>query len=306
MPTTTTAGGFFDLLCAALEYPLFRLANVTLTLAALAKFLLVLLFVVALERVFRRYFLQRTLARTKMDPSLQFAILKITGYCFVILGLYIAFQAVGVDLSSLAVLAGAIGVGLGFGLQNVINNFISGIIILAERPIALGDRVEVGGVTGQVAKISLRSTTIVTNDNISIIVPNSDFITQSVINWSHGDPTVQMRLPVGVAYGSDTEKVRRVLLEVAAANPHVLKEPAPAVYFDSFGDSSLNFELGVWTREMTFKPRRFRSDLNFAIDAAFRANGIEIPFPQRDLHVRSGVLEVRRSASTAPGAEPTG
>lgn len=300
----TSTAGFLELLQTVVHYPIFTFGSASVTLAATGKFLLVVLFVFLLERIFRRYVLQRALKRTTLDPSLQFAVLKITGYLFLILGLYIAFQAVGVDLSSLAVLAGAIGVGLGFGLQNIINNFISGIIILAERPIALGDRIEVGGVAGQVRKISLRSTTIVTNDNIAIIVPNSNFISETVINWSHGDPTVRLRLPIGVAYGSDTAKVRRVLLQVAAENPSVLKEPPPSVFFDNFGDSSLNFELAVWTSEMTLSPRRFRSQLNFAIDQALRENGIEIPFPQRDLHIRSGVLQVRQpdSAPATPQA----
>jgi small-conductance mechanosensitive channel len=138
-----------------------------------------------------------------------------------------------------------------------------------------------------VTTISLRSTTIITNDNISIIVPNSSFITESVINWSHSGTRVQLRLPISAAYGSDTEKVRTVLEDVAAAHPHVLKDPPPHVYFLGFGESSLNFELGVWTSEMMHQPRRFRSQLNFAIERAFRDNRIEIPFPQRDLHVRS-------------------
>lgn len=206
------------------------------------------------------------------------------------LGLYIALKVVGIDLSSLALLAGAISVGIGFGLQNIIHNFVSGLIILAERPIAIGDRVEVDGVAGRVREINLRSTTVVTIDNISIIVPNSAFISSKVINWSHGDPKVRIRIPVGVAYGSDPEHVKQVLLRVAAEQPAVLRDPAPQVFFDSFGDSALNFELAVWTAEMVTAPRRFRSDLNFAIARALREEGIEIPFPQPDLHLRSGTL----------------
>ena len=130
-----------------------------------------------------------------------------------------ALLIVGIDLSSLAVIAGAVGLGLGFGLQNIISNFVSGLIILAERPITIGDRIEVGNVVGQVTKISLRSSTVVTNDNITIIVPNSDFISSRVINWSHGDPRVRLRLPVGVAYGTNLELLQRVLLEVARDHP---------------------------------------------------------------------------------------
>ena len=207
----------------------------------------------------------------------------------------------GVNLSSLAVIAGAIGVGIGFGLQNIVNNFVSGIIILAERPITIGDRIEVGNVAGQVTRISLRSTTVVTNDNISIIVPNSDFISSAVTNWSHGDPRVRMRLAVGVAYGTDTEKLREGLIEVAKNNPKVLTEPAPTVFFIGFGESSLDFELAVWTADMTAKPRRFRSELFFAIEKKLREMKIEIPFPQRDFHLRSGEFKL---ASPAPPDEP--
>jgi small-conductance mechanosensitive channel len=207
---------------------------------------------------------------------------------------------VGIDLSSLAFVAGAIGVGLGFGLQNIISNFVSGVIILAERPISIGDRVELGEVSGQVAKINLRSTNIVTNDNITIIVPNSDFITNKVTNWSYGDPKVRIRVPIGVAYGTDPEQLKKLLLDVANEHPKVLREPPPNVFFIAFGDSSLNFELGVWTSEMTSMPRQFRSELNYAIERKLRENKIEIPFPQRDLHLRSGSFVLQ-----TPGASPS-
>ncbi|MCB1104172.1 MAG: mechanosensitive ion channel family protein [Cephaloticoccus sp.] len=277
-----------------LNYPLFRIGQGNVTLNGISSFIVLLLVIVMVERLIRRYVVKRVLAGTHLDESMRFGIERIIGYLIIVVGFYLAIQNTGIDLSSLAVVAGAIGVGLGFGLQNIISNFISGIIILAERPIAIGDRVEVGGVAGQVAKISLRSTTVVTNDNISIIVPNSQFISETVTNWSHGDPKVQMRISVGVAYGSDTDKVKEALLAVAQSHPKVLADPPPAVFFIEFGDSSLNFELGVWTQEMVRSPRRFRSDLNFAIDRKFREMGIEIPFPQRDLHVRSGTLTVRQ------------
>ncbi len=278
-----------------LNYPVFTLGARSLTLGLIGKFLLLFGGMILLVRLFTRVFLTRALARTSMEPSLQFAITRIAGYCLIILGGYVVLNFVGVELSSLAVFAGAIGVGLGFGLQNITNNFISGIIILAERPIKLGDRVEVATVAGRVTKISLRSTTVVTNDNISIIVPNSEFITQTVTNWSHSDPRVRIRIPFGVAYGTDTDKLNEVIMSVAAADPAVLKEPAPALFFDNFGDSSLNFELAVWTQDLASSPRRFRSQINYAIDRALREAKIEIPFPQRDLHIRSGTLNVKQS-----------
>lgn len=275
-----------------LNYPLFTLGEGRLTLSVILKLLLLCALVLTTEYVLRRYLIKRLLQRTALKAPLQYAIAQIGGYLFILLGFYVALTAVGLNLSSLAVIAGAVGIGIGFGLQNIIHNFVSGVIILAERPIALGDRVEVTGVAGTVSKIRLRSTEIITNDNISIIVPNSDFITHPVTNWSHGDPRVQIRLPIGIAYGTDVEKVKRVLLAVAAENDNVLKSPAPTVYFESFGDNALLFELGVWTSDMTHSPRRFRSELNFALERRLRENNIQIPFPQRDLHLKSGTLVI--------------
>ncbi|HTH50057.1 MAG TPA: mechanosensitive ion channel domain-containing protein [Candidatus Limnocylindria bacterium] len=275
-----------------LQHPLLRLGDTQFTLFLLLKIAFWLTMVLLVSSLIRRLVVQRALSHTRLDAPLQYAVSKIAGYLLIMLGFYVALQVNGVDLSSLAVIAGAVGVGLGFGLQNIISNFVSGLIILAERPIAIGDRVEVAGVAGTVTSINLRSTTVVTNDNIAIIVPNSDFISHPVTNWSHGDARVQFRLAVGVAYGTDVEQLRRVLLEVAAENPRVLTDPAPSVYFQGFGESSLDFELGVWTSEMTHKPRKFRSELYFAMEKKLREHRIEIPFPQRDLHLKSGSFPV--------------
>lgn len=280
--TNNAAVGQFEKI---LHQPLF---NTSLTLSTIFTVIFWLVLVLLVNFLLRRFVVQRLLKRTRFEPSLQYTIHRISGYVFITLGFFIALQVNQVNLSSLAVIAGAVGVGVGFGLQNIINNFVSGLIILAERPITIGDRIEVGSVAGQVTRISLRSTTVVTNDNIAIIVPNSDFISHAVTNWSHGDPRVRIRLPVGVAYGTDTEKLRRLLVEVAKEHSSVLAVPAPELFFSGFGDSSLNFELAVWTAEMSSKPRRFRSELYYAIEKKLRANHVEIPFPQRDLHLRSG------------------
>lgn len=245
------------------------------------------------------------LARTHLEPDLQYAISRFVGYCFIALGFFFAFKIVHLDLSSLAVIVGGLGVGIGFGLQNVISNFVSGLIILAERSIAPGHRIEVSGMAGQVEKINLRSTIIVTNDNIAIIVPNSNLVTNPVTNWSYGDPKVRLRLAFGVAYGTDIEKLQRVLFEAAAENSSVLKDPAPSLIFCEFGDSSLNFELAVWTIDMATHPAKFRSDLYFAMERKFRENKIEVPFPQRDLNLRSGSFDMQTpppSSTTGPGA----
>jgi len=286
-----------------IDYPLVTLGDGSVTLAAILKMLLLFALVLVAEFILRRFFTRRVLKRTPFDPPMQYAIARISGYVFIVVGFYVVLATMHVPLGSLAVVAGAVGVGVGFGLQNIVHNFISGIIILAERPIALGDRVEVGGVAGTVSKIRLRSTEIVTNDNISIIVPNSDFITNPVTNWSHGDPRVQIRIPVGVAYGTDVEKLKTVLLQVAAENSNVLKSPKTTVYFDGFGDSALQFELGVWTEAMTHSPRRFRSELNFAIERKLREHRIEIPFPQRDLHLKSGAFVLPSSPPSKSAAE---
>ena len=260
--------------------------------------LLVFLFasVIIVERFLQRLLIRRFLSKTRLQPSLQFGLSRIIGYMLIAIGFYVAFQAVGFDLSSLAIIAASLGVGVGFGLQNIINNFVSGIIILAERPISIGDRIDVAGVAGRVTKIQLRSTTVVTNDNITMIVPNADFISNTVTNWSHGDPKVRIRVPVGVAYGSDLKLLQRLLLEAAAEHPKALRDPSPVVLFNEFGDSSLNFELGVWTQEMTATPIHFTSQMNFIIEQKLRENDIEIPFPQRDLHVRSGLSESQAAA----------
>ncbi len=269
----------------------------SVTIGSILLLLILFASVIIIERIVQKQLIRRFLSRTKLQPSLQFGLSRIIGYTLIAVGFYVAFQLVGVDLSSLAIIAASLGVGIGFGLQNIINNLVSGIIILAERPISIGDRIEVAGVAGRVTKIQLRSTTVVTNDNITMIVPNADFISNTVTNWSHGDPKVRIRVPVGVAYGSDLKLLQRLLLEAAAEHPKALRDPSPVVLFTEFGDSSLNFELGVWTQEMTATPIHFTSEMNFIIDQKLRENDIEIPFPQRDLHVRSGLPAAAESSN---------
>ena len=227
-----------------------------------------------------------------LDVGVTQAIGTIFRYAIIALGVVLILQGVGINLSALNVLIGALGVGLGFGLQNITNNFVSGLIILFERPVKVGDRVEVGGVAGNVDRIGARATTIVTNDNIAIIVPNSQFIAEQVTNWSYTSALVRIHVPVGVSYEADPAEVRRILLDVASRNTGVLTDPPPDVLFTEFGDSSLNFALRVWTSQFTRVPTVLQSQLNFEIWNAFKAADVEIPFPQRDLHVRSGRVEV--------------
>jgi small-conductance mechanosensitive channel len=246
----------------------------------------------------KRFLFNRLLAQSGLDRSLQYAIAQVVSNIVLVVGIFIVLENTGIHLAALTVFAGAVGVGLGFGLQNIASNFISGLVILAERPITIGDRVEVAGIAGQVEHIRARSTVIRTNDNIMMIVPNTKFIDSPVTNWTYSDRRVRFRIPVSVAYGSDITKTRDTLLAVAGENPHTLKEPAPSVFLENFGENAIEFKLVVWSSEMSARPSRYRSDMNFAIAEKFREAGIEMPFPQRDLHIRSGVLKVENVTDT--------
>ena len=241
-----------------------------------------------LARGARRLLLNYILNKTPMDLSVRHAVATFSQYLIVTVGFLLLLQsAARLDLTLLGVVAAAVGVGVGFGLQNIANNFISGIFILFERPIKVGDRIEVGEVHGHVVRIAARATTVRTNDNIDIIIPNSSFTSFNVINWSHGDQKVRFRVPVAVAYGSDARLVERLLLEVAHENENVLKEPSPRVVFWAFGDSALEFQLRVWTTRMLHRRGVFFGQLNLAIYEKFQQHGIRIPFPQRDLHLKT-------------------
>src|SRR6516225_8153733 len=244
----------------------------------------------------KRFLLNRVLPQSGLDRSLQYAIAQVVSNIVLVVGIVIVLENTGIHLAALAVFAGAVGVGIGFGLQNIASNFISGLVILAERPITIGDRVEVAGIAGQVEHIRARSTVIRTNDNIMMIVPNTKFIDSPVTNWTYGDRRVRFRIPVSVAYGSDIAKVRDTLLAVAGENLHTLKEPEPSAFLETFGENAIEFKLVVWSSEMSARPSRYRSDINFAIAAKFREAGIEFPFPQRDVHIRDGVIKLEKVA----------
>src|SRR6266550_5209332 len=253
----------------------------------------------------KRFLFNRFLVNSGLDRALQYAIAQIISNAVLVVGVFIVLENTGIHLAALAVFAGAVGVGVGFGLQNIASNFISGLVILAERPITIGDRVEVAGIVGRVQQIRARSTVILTGDNIAMIVPNSKFIDSPVTNWHYGDPRVRFRLPVGVAYGSDVKKVQEALIAAAREHSATLNDPEPTAFLEKFGDSTIDFELVVWTQEMSYKPRRFRSDLNYLIYKHLTAAGVEIPNTQRDLHIKSGVLKVEnvaeREAAQRPG-----
>jgi len=276
-----------------LSIPLMKIGSMQLTLWTIIYLFVLSILLIYLSGKLKSLVADRLLARKNIDIGVRQAAASILRYIVIAVGFVIILQTAGIDLTALNVLAGAVGIGVGFGLQNIVNNFISGLIILFERPIKVGDRIEVGSVEGDVVKIKGRSTTVVTNDNIAIIVPNSSFITENVVNWSHTGRTVRFKVPVTVSYASDVRFVEKLLLDVAAENPDVLDTPPPGVRFLEFGESGLLFELRVWSSTLIHRKGLLISALNFGIIDKFREHGIKMPFPQREIHIRSGLMEVK-------------
>jgi small-conductance mechanosensitive channel len=290
--------GFYQFINDVLNYNILPLGDVKITLLSLIYVSVFGVLLIWLSSKIRDFLITRILSRTSLDSGAQVAVGTITRYVILFLGFLVVMQTVGIDLTTLNVLAGAVGIGIGFGLQNVASNFIAGLIILFERPVEVGDRIEVDGHNGKVISIGARAAIIRTNDNVSIIVPNSKFITENVVNWTldNNNPRVRFRIPVGVAYNTDIDLMENLLLTIAAENADVLKEPAPSVRLREFGDNALNFELWVWSKAKVHRKAAFISDLNFAILKKFRAHNIEMPFPQRDLNIRGGKPEMGDAA----------
>ncbi len=284
----------------------FTVGQTRITPADFFTFLFVFLIGYTLTRLFQGVLRNSVLPNTRLDQGAQSAIITGTGYLGLFLSALIAISATGLDLSNLAIVAGALSVGIGFGLQAIVSNFVSGIILLIERPIKEGDWIEVGGVSGYVKRIAVRATQIDTFDRATVILPNSELISGTVINWTLRSPIGRLKVPVGVAYGTDVEKLKKILLEIARAHPMALRRPAPQVLFLGFGDSALNFELRLFLRDVNYMLST-KSDLNFAIYRRLAEEGIEIPFPQRDVHLRDidrieAALLGRRGQSGPEGA----
>ncbi len=240
----------------------------------------------------------------QVERGAQETITRIISYSLTLIGLMILLQTAGIDLSSLTVVAGVLGIGIGFGLQNLASNFVSGLAILIEQPIKVGDFIEVDGLLGIVEKISIRSTVIRTNDSQFVIVPNNRFIEKNVINWSYQSPESRLHIPVGVAYGSNTGQVTEALLNAARKDSRILLYPPPSVWFKGFGDSAFLFELLVWiNRPQDAEP--IKSALNFLIEQELSRQGIEIPFPQRDIYVHNWNEERRPLRSINPVQNPS-
>jgi len=260
--------------------------SVEMSVGGVLRFVLILWVAVLVARALRFVLQEEILPRVALRPGVPVAIVTGVHYVVVAAGFLLAVAAAGVDFGHLAILAGALSVGLGFGLQNVVNNFVSGIILLFERPITIGDTIEVGTVLGEVRRIGIRSSTIRTYEGAEVIVPNGMLISDRLINWTYSDRQRRVELPIGVAYGTDPQRVIELLVGVATAQSGVLKVPQPTALFTAFGDSSLNFSLRFWTGEFEDSVN-VRSNVAVAVSRALQDAGIEVPFPQRDVHVRS-------------------
>jgi small-conductance mechanosensitive channel len=278
----------FNVLKDVFSYTIFTINQTPINLTSLLVFVFILIAFYTFSKVIKNRLLSNILTRLNIESGLQFTMLRLTHYIIILIGLIIAFQFIGINLSGLAVIFGFLSVGIGFGLQNITSNFVAGLILLFERPIKVGDRITVDDMEGDVQNIKIRSTTIKTLHNISIIVPNEKLISSSVINWSYGDSKIRVDLDVGVSYDSNLDTVIKALMEVADENPEVLKNPKPEVHLREFGDSSWNMRLRIWIND----PKHHyyvRSDINCAIVRKFKQYAIEIPFPQRTLHIHSSV-----------------
>lgn len=269
-----------------LDWRLLNFGNLPVTPLFVVKCAIFLILLTIFSRVSRQFLSKEVLSHTSMDRGMQYAIVRRFGYLVFLLGMIIGLDSTGLNLRSLLVVGGALGVGVGFGLQNIVANFVAGLVILWERPVKVGDLIDVGNTNGEVIRIGARGTWVRTFDNEVIIVPNSEFINNRVTNWTANDRTVRLSVPVGVSYDCSIEKVRKLLLDVARHNPDVLVTPAPTAIITDFGENAVNIVLrastGVAERVATIK-----SDLLMEIFRVFREQKIEMPFPQRDLHIRS-------------------
>lgn len=260
-----------------LNYNLFSLGDANITPLRIMYLLLLTVVLIYLSGQLKRLLVGKILGRTSMPRGTRQAVGTVARYLVLVIGFIVILQTVGIDLTALTVLGGAVGIGIGFGLQNIASNFISGLIIMFERPIQIGDRIEANKVNGEVVAIGPRSTRIRTNDNVTIIIPNSKLVSENVVNWSYKNDMTRVRIPVTVDLDSDVEQVKQLLIDSANETSEVASEPAPTVGFVRFDEDGLHFELGVWSRERFHRPGALKSDLNYTIFAKFREHGIDIP-----------------------------
>lgn len=287
-----------------------QLGSVSFSIIDIATGLLVFVAGYFLTRWFQRWLDGSVMERGRLDAGVRNSIKTVVGYVGIAVAVLIGVSAAGIDLSSLALVAGGLSLGVGFGLQNIVSNFVSGLILLVERPFKSGDWIVAGGVSGTVKKISVRATEIETFQRQSVILPNSELINSAVGNWTHKNRLGRVDIPIGASYNADPRVVHRVLTEIAEAHPTILKNPEPMAVFMGFGDSSLNFELRFYLADV-MSQLAIQNDIRFTIYERFKEEGIEIPFPQQDLHIRTGSLSGeapkparRKPAAAAKKAEP--
>jgi len=282
-----------------LHFELFRANDTPVDGLGILKLIVILLLAWWVSKLLRRLLTQFGDRQVKVSKTSLYTVGRIVHYIILTLGILVGLSSIGLDLTKFAIFASALGVGLGFGLQNVISNFVSGLIVLFEKSLNVGDFIELeSGTTGEVREINMRSTLITTNDNVDILVPNSEFVTTKVTNWTLREASRRIHIPFGVAYGTDKDLVRSAVLEAALRVPGVLtnsEKRKPQVWLVGFGDSSLDFELVVWLMPDAVKrPNAVQAEFLWEIETSFRQYEIEIPFPQQDLHLRSGFREWKR------------
>lgn len=269
-----------------------KIGNIPFSITTLIGGVLIFGVALLLSRTVSAFLRRRIAKRAYLDPGLSYTLGRLAQYLIITLGILMALKAAfSLDLTSIAVVFTALSVGIGFGLQYIAADIASGFILLFERPVRVGDRISIGKEEGDVQSINLRTTVMTTNDRVSVIVPNSQLVREHLINWSYGDPRARMSIPVGVAYGSNVDLVSETLIKATEGVDNVLRDPPPKVQFLKFGDWSLDFRLLVWTN----RPRihaQIRSDINYRIERLFREAGIEIPFPQTELRVRQGSVQI--------------
>lgn len=277
----------------------FSIGSMSFSLASLAQAIIILITTHYIARVWGHFFKKNFLGESGLDRGVQESMTTITVYSIWIFGIFIAMIVFGLNTTTLTVAFGALGIGIGFGLQNIFNNFISGIILLFERPIQVGDDIEINGTWATIRKTNVRSTVVQTYDNATIMIPNSELISNQVINWSFKDKRLRRKVTVGVAYDSDVELVRETLLEIAQKTPRVMSYPAPDVLFNDFGDSALIFTLRFWTFISCFMA--VETEIRFQVEKLFRERGLVIAYPQQDIHIKSIPPEWLKHSSVPQG-----
>lgn len=277
---------------------LLQVGDLRVTPLFLLKFVVLFVGLIVLSRFVRRRLVLRLLRNSQVDHGVKYAVARIAAYGVWVVGLLIGLPLVGIQLNSLLVAFGAVGIGIGLGLQKIAENFISGMILLFARPVKVGDRVRLDDVEGTIIEIQGRVTLVRDNNNVVYLVPNATLVSDLVVNLTHNDRVVRYVFDVGVSYNADPKTVKELLLTVASEHPALLDDPPPDVLFVGFGDSSINFKLRGYCKEMVEVPDQLKSEINFAIWYALEDAGIEIPFPQRDLHIKSGPSDVGSRLTT--------